>query len=130
MPYYPGSSNPACAAAAQKLDGGATVGLAQAALANLGCFAFGNSILIPPAYGTLGPVSRNIFRDSGFKNWDFSISKSFTFKEGLRAQFRVGVFQHSQPSRFCQSLRRPERRLGGQRSLVWSGLRLRLRHDG
>jgi hypothetical protein len=92
VPYYPGASNPACAAAAQKLDGGAAVGLAQAALANTGCFALGNSILIPPAYGTLGPVGRNIFRDSGFKNWDFSISKSFTFKERLRAQFRVEFF--------------------------------------
>jgi hypothetical protein len=86
------TTNSACNAAARALDGGAATGLAQAALANTGCFALGGSILIPPAYGTLGPVSRNIFRDSGFKNWDFSISKTFNYKERLRAQFRVEFF--------------------------------------
>jgi hypothetical protein len=37
-------------------------------------------------------MPRNIFRDSGFKNMDFSIFKNFKFKERYSAQFRVEVF--------------------------------------
>jgi hypothetical protein len=92
VPYFPGNSNPACAAQAKALDGGAAIGLAQAALANTGCYALGSSILIPPAYGTLGTAGRNIWRDTGFKNWDLSLTKSFRLKEKLTAQFRVEAF--------------------------------------
>jgi hypothetical protein len=92
VPYYPSNSNAVCEAAARGRDGGAATGLAQAALVNVGCFALGNSILIPPAYGSLPPVGRNIFRDTGLKNWDFSVSKSVTFNERLRAQFRAEFF--------------------------------------
>jgi hypothetical protein len=61
-------------------------------LATTGCFALGNSILIPPAFGTLGTMGRNIFRDTGYKNWDFSVSKMFRFNERLTAQFRAEFF--------------------------------------
>ena len=37
-------------------------------------------------------MGRNIFRDSGFKNVDFSVFKNFTFKERFNAQFRVEFF--------------------------------------
>ena len=37
-------------------------------------------------------MGRNIFRDSGFKNLDFSVFKNFTFKERFTAQFRLEVF--------------------------------------
>jgi hypothetical protein len=37
-------------------------------------------------------MGRNIFRDKGFKNLDFSIFKTFTFKERLGAEFRVEIF--------------------------------------
>jgi hypothetical protein len=57
-----------------------------------GCFASGNSVLTPPALGTFGKMGRNIFRDSGFKNVDFSVFKSFTFKERFGAEFRVELF--------------------------------------
>jgi hypothetical protein len=90
--YLNPSTNARCNSAARNLDGGATTGLAQAALANTGCFAAGSSILIPPAYGTLGTIPRNIFRDTGFKNWDMSLTKSSKFGERLSAQFRVEVF--------------------------------------
>jgi Carboxypeptidase regulatory-like domain len=99
VPYFPGgnsvaapTTNAACNAAAKQLDGGAAVGLAQAALFNTGCYALGNSILVPPAFGTLGTTGRNIWRDTGFKNWDLSVTKSFRFKERLTAQFRVEFF--------------------------------------
>jgi hypothetical protein len=66
--------------------------LAVASLTNLGCYMKGSSVLTPPAYGSLGTMGRNIFRDSGFRNWDFSILKDWKFKERLNAQFRVEFF--------------------------------------
>jgi hypothetical protein len=86
------TTNAACNAAAKKLDGGAQIGLAQAALFNTGCYAIGQSVLIPPAYGTIGNAGRNMFRDDGYKDWDFSITKETKFRERLTAQFRVEIF--------------------------------------
>jgi hypothetical protein len=91
-PFFSGATNAACLAQAVKMDGGAAIGLAQASLANNGCFAKGSSILLPPAFGTLGTAGRNIFRDSGFKNWDVSVIKDMKFKERLTAQFRAEFF--------------------------------------
>ena len=61
-------------------------------LAAGGCFVSGNSVMTPPKAGTFGTMGRNIFRDSGFKNVDFSVFKNFTFKERYTAQFRAEVF--------------------------------------
>jgi len=61
-------------------------------LAKGGCYVDGNSVLAPPAPGTFGTMGRNIFRDSGFKNVDFSVFKDFKFKERFNAQFRFEVF--------------------------------------
>jgi hypothetical protein len=75
----------------------ATAGAAPGALgsSNLGaggCFAAGNSVLTPPATGNFGNMGRNIFRDSGFKNVDFSVFKIFTLKERYSAEFRLEIF--------------------------------------
>jgi Carboxypeptidase regulatory-like domain/TonB dependent receptor-like, beta-barrel len=86
------TANAACNAAARQLDGGAMTGLAQAALFTTGCFAAGNSVLIPSAFGSLGPMLRNVFRDQGFRNWDLSVTKEFKFKERLTTQFRAEIF--------------------------------------
>jgi len=62
-----------------------------------GCYVSGNSVLVPPKAGTFGTMGRNIFRDTGFKNVDFSVFKDFKYKERLNAQFRVeffNVFNH------------------------------------
>jgi Carboxypeptidase regulatory-like domain len=62
-----------------------------------GCFIKGNSVMTPPLNGTFGTMGRNIFRDSGFKNVDFSVFKSFKFRERFGAEFRVeffNVFNH------------------------------------
>jgi hypothetical protein len=63
-------------------------------LAADGCFASpdGKAFLTPPADETFGNMGRNIFRDSGFKNVDFSVFKMFTWKERYSAQFRVEIF--------------------------------------
>jgi hypothetical protein len=57
-----------------------------------GCFVSGRSVITPPNLGTYGNMGRNIFRDSGFKNVDFSVFKIFTFKERYSAEFRAEVF--------------------------------------
>jgi hypothetical protein len=57
-----------------------------------GCFVSGRSVMVPQTFGTYGTMGRNIFRDSGFKNVDFSVFKQFTFKERYGAQFRAELF--------------------------------------
>ena len=59
-----------------------------------GCYVSnnGNSFITPPALGTFGNMGRNILRDQGFKNWDMSIFKNFTFKERYGIQARWEVF--------------------------------------
>jgi hypothetical protein len=57
-----------------------------------GCYVDGNSVIVPPLANTFGTMGRNIFRDNGFKNWDLSVFKTFTFKERFSAQFRVEFF--------------------------------------
>jgi hypothetical protein len=90
-PYFAGTSNPACAAKALALDGG-TPGRNTYALNAFGCYAMGSSIMIPPALGTFGNMGRNIFRDSGFRNTDFSVMKNFRLGERLGMQFRAEFF--------------------------------------
>ncbi len=59
-----------------------------------GCYASdnGNSFITPPALGSFGNMGRNIFRDQGFKDWDFSIFKNFSFKERYGIQARWEIF--------------------------------------
>ena len=48
--------------------------------------------MIPPAAGTFGTMGRNLFRDSGFRDLDMSVTKNFKFGERLTAQFRAEFF--------------------------------------
>ena len=62
-----------------------------------GCYVIGKSVMVPPKNGTFGTMGRNIFRDTGFKNVDFSVFKTFSFKEHYNATFRAeffNVFNH------------------------------------
>jgi hypothetical protein len=63
-------------------------------LAAAGCYVSSNgkSVIVPPVANTYGTMGRGIFRDSGFKNVDFSIFKNFVFKERFNATFRVEFF--------------------------------------
>jgi hypothetical protein len=86
-----GFTGPPCASTipAACIKAAAAVG----ASANLfGCYAVGNSVLIPPAIGTFGTMGRNIFRDTGFHNVDLSLAKNWKFGERLSAQFRAEFF--------------------------------------
>ncbi len=87
IPYFSGTTNPACLSRAQA-NGPAAV----AALTVLGCYAQGSSVLIPPGYGTYGTLGTNPFRSAGYQNVDFSVSKTWTLRERFRAQFRAEVF--------------------------------------
>jgi Carboxypeptidase regulatory-like domain/TonB dependent receptor len=87
IPYFPGTSNSTCLAKAQSMGQ-----LAVASLTDLGCYANGKSILIPPAYGSYGTTGPNIFRGFPFYNVDFSVTKSWKFGERMTAQFRAEFF--------------------------------------
>ena len=91
IPFFSGASNPACAAQALAVDGGAP-GASTASLNLFGCYAQGSSIMIPPPLGQLGNMSRNIFPDSGFKDFDFSVAKNWHLGERVHAQFRAEFF--------------------------------------
>ncbi|HWF38127.1 MAG TPA: TonB-dependent receptor [Candidatus Acidoferrales bacterium] len=72
---------------------GSTGATGQLQLARLGCYMQGSSVIVPPAQGTFGTMTRDELRSSiPFYNWDFSIFKSWKFKERLTAQFRAEVF--------------------------------------
>jgi hypothetical protein len=92
LPFFLGTSNAACKAKAKALDGSNAATPYTASLSAAGCYAVGNSILIPNGIGTFGTMGRNIFRDGGFHNVDLSVSKTFRFGERIRAQFRVETF--------------------------------------
>jgi len=87
IPYFPNTSNPTCLSHAQALGA-----LAVASLTDLGCYAYKSSVLIPPAYGTYGTLAPNVFRGPGFVNVDFSVTKAWTFRERVTAQFRAEFF--------------------------------------
>ncbi len=88
IPFLAGpaaAADPTCAADAASV--GATV-----QLATTGCYKQNGSVLLAPANGQFGTAGRNIFRGSGFKNWDLSVTKEFSFRETIKAQFRAEVF--------------------------------------
>jgi Carboxypeptidase regulatory-like domain len=88
IPFYAGGSANMPAACTSNA---AAIG-ATASLNAFGCYANGSSVMIPPAFGTQGTMGRNIFRDTGFRNWDFSVAKNWKFTERFGAQFRAEFF--------------------------------------
>lgn len=64
-----------------------------AALADYGCYNVGNTVIVPPAQGTYGNMGRNILRwGQPFREWDFSVTKTWKIRERLSAQFRAEAF--------------------------------------
>jgi hypothetical protein len=91
IPYFSGATNSSCAAQALAVDGGAP-GASTASLNLFGCYANGSSVMIPPPLGQFGNMGRNMFQDTGFRNFDFSLAKNFHFGETMRLQGRVEFF--------------------------------------
>lgn len=89
LPQYfaPGATPAVCNSAASTPD-------LLASLNTFGCYASpnGRSAMIPPVIGTFGTMRRNLFRDTGFRNWDFSVAKNWRLKDRLAAQFRAEFF--------------------------------------
>ncbi|HWZ56044.1 MAG TPA: TonB-dependent receptor [Verrucomicrobiae bacterium] len=88
------SALPGCTLTAEPaacLSAATTIG-AMNSLNSVGCYVAGNSVLIPPALGTIGNARRNIFPDLGFVNWDVSVVKETRIKERLTAEFRAEFF--------------------------------------
>ena len=90
IPFFDGQTKPfpsACLSRAQAMGP-----LGVAALTNLGCYATGSSVLVPPAFGSYGTAGPNLFRGTPFTNVDFSITKAIKFRERLSIQFRAEFF--------------------------------------
>jgi hypothetical protein len=93
VPYFgsgvlgPAISNPACAAKA-----GAVNSAQYLAVERWGCFVNGSSVMLPPALGTYGNMTRNMFRGNGIKLWDLSVIKNWKFTERWSGQFRFEMF--------------------------------------
>lgn len=62
------------------------------ALGNFGCYAMGNSVIVPPAQGTYGTMARDALFGPPFKNWNLSVSKNWKFAERYSVQFRAEFF--------------------------------------
>ena len=91
IPYFAGTTNAACAAQALAVDGG-SAGASTTSLGMFGCYANGGSVMIPPPLGQFGNMGRNMFQDTGFRNFDFSLAKNFHFGETMRLQARAEFF--------------------------------------
>jgi hypothetical protein len=93
IPYYsPTNPLPAgCVASALAEDGG-VAGAETASLNSFGCYVQGNSVMMAPPLGQFGNMGRNMFEDTGFKNFDFSLAKNFHFGETMRLQGRIEFF--------------------------------------
>jgi hypothetical protein len=89
LPYYPAGTAPGDAGSIPACVNAAT---ATGGTLNAGCYAVRGSALIAPQPGTFGTMARNLFRDSGFRNWDLSVTKLWTFKERYGFQFRAEFF--------------------------------------
>jgi hypothetical protein len=88
IPYFaPGDPNMPAACTSDAASAGASM-----SLQTYGCYAKGGSVMIPPAVGTFGTMRRNMFRDSGFRDLDLSVTKEWKLHERFKAQFRAEFF--------------------------------------
>jgi hypothetical protein len=83
-----------CVTAAQAPYGGNAQlqGLAFASLVNFGCYEQGGGILTPPALGTIGNATRNVFTGPHYYNLDLSIGKDWKIVERVTVEFRTEFF--------------------------------------
>jgi Carboxypeptidase regulatory-like domain/TonB dependent receptor len=95
IPYFSGPSIPAActsAAAAEPTNPNVPGSSGLASLSAFGCYMVGKSVIVPPAFGTIGNMYRNEITGAPFREWDLSIAKNFRFFERLTAQFRAEAF--------------------------------------
>jgi hypothetical protein len=56
------------------------------------CTAYANGLLTMQPFGTFGNLGRNTFRGPSFKNWDFSLVKTWKATEQVNIQLRAEFF--------------------------------------
>ena len=82
-------------------------------LAALGCYIVGGSVIVPPAQGTFGNMSRNELRGTGLRLWDFSMRKQIRITERVASEFQFDMYnvtntpQYATPSGTGASLTNP-----------------------
>ena len=108
VPFFSGTSNPDCVSKASALDAGYTPlypGYTYSnSLAKYGCWALNGSMLLPPAIGTYGTAPRGLFRGTGLKLLDVSLSKETKISERLSGQFRLEVFNVLNKTQYSPSV--------------------------
>ena len=108
IPYFGGASNTDCKARASALDAGSAPLFPgytfTNALARYGCYEQNGAILLPPAFGALANVQRNLFRGIGLKLWDLSVTKDVKFSERLSGQFRIEGFNILNKTQYTPSV--------------------------
>jgi hypothetical protein len=78
------------AAAAEQVGPQGQTGTAS--LNSNGCYMVGNSVMVPPAQGTFGTMSRYEIYGKGFSEWDLSIIKGWKLTERFTTQFRAEIY--------------------------------------
>ena len=71
---------------------GGSIGTGLQELDRLGCYMMGGAVIVPPALGTFGSMSRNDIYGVGFWEWDMSLIKSWKIKERITTQFRAEFY--------------------------------------
>ena len=52
----------------------------------------GATAIVPSAQGTYGTMGRNALLSKPYRNWDFSVTKNWKFRERYGVQFRAELF--------------------------------------
>ena len=65
---------------------------ALAQLQAVGCYMVNGSVIVPPAQGTFGNMTRNELRGKPIGIWNASVTKDWKIKERLTTQFRAEFF--------------------------------------
>ena len=90
QPCINAANGEAVNAAMNAANPGSSSGMAS--LNKYGCYMEGNSVIVPPAQGTYGTMSRNELTSVPFREWDLSVNKLWKVKERYSAQFRAEFF--------------------------------------
>jgi hypothetical protein len=95
IPYFSAPNLPqACisAATAEPTNPNVTGSSGLSSLNAFGCYMAGKSVIVPPAFGTNGNMYRNEITGAPFREWNFSVTKQWKYRERLTAQFRAEAF--------------------------------------
>jgi hypothetical protein len=66
-----------------------------------GCYMAGNSVIVPPAQGTVGNMSWDEFRGAGLELWDLSVRKRILIKERVNAELQFDMYNVTNTTQFA-----------------------------